>query len=90
MGYFRYTIDKKLQEHDDSIITINADLTGAIANITGLTTRVAGCEATDVIQTQTIQSMQGTISAQTTAINQLLARVSSLEDRVTALEGRIN
>lgn len=88
MGYFRYTIDKKLHDHEQSLITINADLTTAIGNITGLTTRVAGCEATDVIQTQTIQSMQGTISAQTTAINQLLARMSSLEDRVTALENQ--
>jgi uncharacterized coiled-coil protein SlyX len=90
MSYFRYTIDKKLHDHEQSIITINTDLTTAIGNITGLTTRVAGCEATDVIQTQTIQSMQGTISAQTTAINQLLARMSSLEDRVTALEQQIN
>ena len=87
--YYRYTIDKKLKEHTETLADQATSIAGILLSITGIGSRLSAVEATASENRQLITTMQSNISAHTIALNDLFSRVGTLETNYTSLDARV-
>lgn len=89
MSYFRYTIDQKLNKQREDIDTNRDNISATSLGLSALQGVVAGVSATTSENRVLINNMQSSISAHTQALNDLFARVGTLEQQVANHEQRI-